>query len=160
MSRGPSTIAGGALAGSGAGELQRTKSELRREVERREQAEAALLHVEQRATAGEVTAGEVVALRRRVEQLTAELRRAREELAAAAPKLDLDEVSEAAAVFNDALAELKSSLRLAVDEAELLSAPSASVRVVREALRSGLDQLEGGRERLRAMIRKLGLRNP
>lgn len=153
------TSASPALAGGGV-ELQKAKAELRREVERRENAEAALLSCEEKLAQSEAAAREVVQLRRRVEQLQSDLRRARDDAPAPAPSpaLDVDEIAEAALVFNDALAELKASLRAAVDEADLLTAPSASVRVVRESMRSAMDELERARLRLREMTGKLGLR--
>jgi pSer/pThr/pTyr-binding forkhead associated (FHA) protein len=154
------TTASPALAGAGV-DTSQAKAELRREQERREKAEAALLAAEEKAAAAEVAARELIQLRRRVEQLQSDLRRAREETEggakARAPTVDLDEVAEAAAVFNDALAGLKANLRSAVDEAELLTAPAQSVRVVRESMRGAMDELERARDRLREMVRKLGL---
>jgi len=150
------TSASPALAGGGA-EAQKMKADLRREVERREQAEAALLTAEEKVSQSELAAKELLQLRRRTEQLQADLRRARGGGGEGSAGLDMDEIGEAAAVFNDALAELKASLRAAVDEAELLTAPTASVRVVRESMRSAMDELERARQRLREMTRKLGL---
>ena len=154
------TTASPALAGGG--DAAKVKAELRREQERREQAEAALLSAEEKAAGAEVAARELIQLRRRVEQLQSDLRRARDDGgppdAEPAAAVDLDEVAEAAAVFNDALAGLKANLRSAVDEAELLTAPSQSVRGVRESMRSAMDELERARDRLREMVRKLGLR--
>ncbi len=145
-------------------ELQHLQSDLGREKERREQAEAALLLAEAKMQGMDAAGRELVQLRRRVEQLETEL----DEVAATpqptsppviqeAP-FDLAEVGEAVAVFNDALAELKASVRAAVDEAQLLKAPEASVRIVRESMASAMDQLEGARIRLREMINKLGLK--
>ena len=153
------TSASPALAGGG--DQIKLKADLRREQERREQAEAALLSAEEKAAGADVAARELIQLRRRVEQLQADLRRARDdgdggESGQAA--LNLEEVAEAAAVFNDALAELKASLRAGVDEAELLTSPTPSVRVVRESMRSAMDELERARARLRDMVRKLGLK--
>ena len=141
------TSASPALAGGG-GDAGRAKAELRREIERRERAEAALLE----AGGGEAGARELAELRRTVEQLQAEHR------PAPAPAIDFEEIREAVAVFNDALAGVKASLRAGVDEAELLSAPLQSVRIVRESMRSAMDELERARERLREMLRKLGMR--
>lgn len=145
-------------------ELQRLQAELAREAERRSQAEAALLVAEEKMQGVDAAGRELVQLRRRVEQLESEL----DEVAATQPPvappaveaspIDLAEVGEAVAVFNDALAELKASVRAAVDEGQLLTAPEASVRIVRESMESAMGQLEGARMRLREMINKLGLR--
>lgn len=151
------TAASPALAGGGQSD-QVSRSELRREIERREEAERALLKAEERVAAAESGRDEVAQLRRRVEQLQSDLRRAREGAPPAAPALDLAAAEEAVAVFNDALAGLKASLRSAVDEAELLSAPAASVRVVRESMRSAMDELERARAQLREMTRTLGMK--
>jgi hypothetical protein len=152
------TSASPALAGSA--EAAKLKLDLRRETERREQAEAALLQAEEKAANADQAARELIQLRRRVEQLQSDLRRARDgEVAEAGPAVDLDEVAEAAAVFNDALASLKASLRAAVDEAELLTSPTPSVRVVRESMRSAMDELHRAKDRLRDMVKRLGLRS-
>ncbi len=109
---------------------QQSKAALRREVERREEVERALLKAEERVAAAE-----------------------------ARPAIDVAAAEEAVAVFNDALAGLKANLRSAVDEAELLTSPAQSVRVVRESMRSAMDELERAREQLNDMTRKLGLKN-
>jgi pSer/pThr/pTyr-binding forkhead associated (FHA) protein len=151
------TSASPALAGSA--EAAKLKLDLRRETERREQAEAALLQAEEKAANADQAARELLQLRRRVEQLQSDLRRAHDgEPPESGPAVDLDEVAEAAAVFNDALAGLKASLRAAVDEAELLTSPTPSVRVVRESMRSAMDELARAKDRLREMVKKLGLR--
>jgi predicted component of type VI protein secretion system len=137
-------------ASAAASDSQRLKSELRRETERREQAEAALLSAEQKVAAADKAARELIQLRRRVEQLEAQ--------GAGGGGLDLEEVRESVAVFNDALAQLKVALRAGADESELLTAPTQSVRLVRETIRNAMDELERARERLREMSRKLGLR--
>jgi hypothetical protein len=117
-------------------------------------------------------------LRRQVEQLTAELRRVRTgpagpsadaariaelteqlreaEARAAAPKAD-SETADAAILLSDALAELRSSLRAANDEAGLLTHPPESVAVVADALRTAADQLESARTALRNLAKRLGV---
>jgi FHA domain len=128
-------------------EALRLKNDLRRETERREQAEAALLAAEKKAAAADGISREVVQLRRHIEQLEAKDR-----------KLDLEDIGEAVAVFNDALAQLKITLRACADESVLLTAPSQSAQLVRDSLHTGMDELERARDRLREMSRKLGLR--
>jgi predicted component of type VI protein secretion system len=151
-----STSASPALAG--VGEAMKLRGELKREAERREQAEAALLTAAEKAASAEVAARELIQLRRRVEQMQQDLRAAHDAKASDQAAIDLDEVAEATAVFNDALAGLKAHVRAALDEAQLLVAPPASVKVVRESLRSAMDELERARERLREMVRMLGLK--
>ncbi|MEO6950585.1 MAG: FHA domain-containing protein [Polyangia bacterium] len=133
-----------------AGDVSKLRTELRREIERRESAEAKLAEAEQRSHGADEAAREMIQLRRRIEQLQS---------APAHPStpFDVHEVNEAIALFNDALAELKASLRAGVDEAQLLTAPSDSVHVVRDALRSGMEELERARGRLREMVRALAL---
>jgi hypothetical protein len=113
--------------------------------------------------------GDEARLRRQVEQLQAELRRARGGAApepvvvAAAPtpppaKPAVDPAAaDAAIALGDSLAELRASLRAANDEAGLLTAPSESVEVVGEALRSAAEQLETARTHLRALGKLLGV---
>ena len=117
-------------------------------------------------------------LRRQVEQLTAELRRVRTgpagpsadaariaelteqlqqaEARAATPKAD-PETADAAILLSDSLAELRSSLRAANDEAGLLTTPPESVAVVADALRTAADQLESARTALRNLAKRLGV---
>jgi chromosome segregation ATPase len=128
-------------------EALRLKSELRRETERREQAEAALLAAEKKAAAADGVSREVIQLRRHIEQLESK-----------APKLDQEDIGEAVAVFNDALAQLKITLRACADESALLTAPLQSVQLVRDSLHTAMEELERARDRLREMSRKLGLR--
>jgi pSer/pThr/pTyr-binding forkhead associated (FHA) protein len=128
-------------------EAVRLKNDLRRETERREQAEAALLAAEKKAAAADGVSREVIQLRRHIEQLEAK-----------APLLDLEDIGEAVAVFNDALAQLKITLRACADESALLTTPAQSAQLVRDSLHTGMEELEGARDRLREMSRKLGLR--
>src|SRR6185436_10224762 len=105
--------------------------------------------------------------KRQVEQLQAELRRSRggapaaapEPVVAAAPaKAAIDPAAaDAAIALGDSLAELRASLRAANDEAGLLTAPSESVEVVGESLRSAAEQLEAARGHLRALGKLLGV---
>jgi hypothetical protein len=110
---------------------------------------------------------ELTKLKRQVEQLTSELRRARGGQPAEAPppvvapppaaaKPD-PAMADAAIALGDSLAELRSSLRAANDEAGLLTAPSESVQVVGDALRSAAEQLENARGHLRIMGKMLGV---
>lgn len=132
------------------GDAAKLRAELRREIERRERAEAALVEAEQRSEHADEAAREMIQLRRRIEQLQSVPQHR-------AVPFDVHEVSEAIALFNDALAELKASLRAGVDEAALLATPADSVRVVRESLRSAMEELERARGRLRDMTRTLAL---
>jgi hypothetical protein len=114
---------------------------------------------------------ETVRLKRQVEQLQSELRRARAgqpEPAAAppppspppaapAPARPDPAMADAAIALGDSLAELRSSLRAANDEAGLLTAPSESVQVVADALRGAAEQLEAARGHLRTLGRFLGV---
>ena len=131
-------------------DVSKLRAELRREVERREYAEAQLAEAAQRSQVADEAAREMIQLRRRIDQLQ------RAPSREAAP-FDVHEVSESIALFNDALAELKASLRAGVDEAQLLTSPTDSVRVVRESLRSAMEELERARGRLREMVRTLAL---
>jgi hypothetical protein len=101
----------------------------------------------------------------RIAELTAELRRAEAErdqarAATARPPSSASTgapgAADAAAALSDALAELRSSLRAATDEAGLLTAPAESVQVVADALRAASEQLEGARDRLRELSKTLG----
>ena len=102
-------------------------------------------------------------LKRQIDQLQAELRRARagtpEPVApppAARPAID-PEAADAAIALGDSLAELRASLRAANDEAGLLTAPAESVAVITEALRAAAEQLEAARGQLRALGKHLGV---
>jgi FHA domain-containing protein len=102
-------------------------------------------------------------LKRQVEQLQAELRRARPGAGEpvqmqSAPKPTTDPAAaDAAIALGDSLAELRASLRAANDEAGLLTAPAESVEVVGEALRGAAEQLEAARGYLRALGKLLGV---
>jgi hypothetical protein len=107
--------------------------------------------------------GELQLLRGRVAELEVQLRRARPNDAAAVqmatsarPAAD-PAAADAAIALGDSLAELRSSLRAANDEAGLLTAPPESVQVVGEALRSAAEQLEAARGHLRALGKLLGV---
>jgi hypothetical protein len=128
-------------------EADRLKSELKREVDRREQAEAALLAAEKKAAAADGVAREVIQMRRHIEQLEAQQN-----------ELDLNDIGESLALFNDALAQLKITLHACEDEAALLTAPKASAELVRDSLHTAMEELERARDRLREMSRKLGAR--
>ena len=65
--------------------------------------------------------------------------------------------ADAAIALGDSLAELRASLRAANDEAGLLTAPTESVQVVGESLRSAAEQLEAARGHLRALGKLLGV---
>jgi hypothetical protein len=114
-----------------------------------------------------VDSGEAARLKRQGEQLQAELRRAKGQAAPVVPeppppsapaKPAIDpEAADAAIALGDSLAELRSSLRAANDEAGLLTAPSESVAVVGDALKSAAEQLETARGHLRALGKLLGV---
>jgi hypothetical protein len=127
-------------------------------------------------------ADELNRLRRQVEQMTSDMRRLR---GGQAPGSDAAKISEltdalrraeaerdqlrgrggsvdpqaadAAIALGDALAELRSSLRAASDEATVLTAPTQSVTVVAEALGQATEQLERARSNLRTLGRFLGV---
>jgi hypothetical protein len=102
-------------------------------------------------------------LKRQVEQLQAELRRARPGggepvVMQSAPRPTTDPAAaDAAIALGDSLAELRASLRAANDEAGLLTAPAESVQVVGEALRGAAEQLEAARGHLRTLGKILGV---
>jgi hypothetical protein len=123
---------------------------------------------------------ELTKLRRQVDQLTADNRRMRggqmpgsdaakinelqdalrraEEQLRSRPSGGVDPAcADAAIALGDALAELRSSLRAASDEATVLTAPSQSVTVVAEALGQATEQLERARASLRTLGRFLGV---
>jgi hypothetical protein len=109
------------------------------------------------------SSGEEGRLKRQVEQLQAELRRARpgggepvQMQSAPRPTMD-PAAADAAIALGDSLAELRASLRAANDEAGLLTAPAESVQVVGEALRGAAEQLEAARGHLRALGKFLGV---
>ena len=118
------------------------------------------LEAQRAAPAPSPTADEA-RLKRQLEQLQAELRRARgsgEPAAPARPSPSVDPAAaDAAIALGDSLAELRASLRAANDEAGLLTAPSASVEIVGEALRAAAEQLEAARAHLRALGKLLGV---
>ncbi|HEX6839378.1 MAG TPA: hypothetical protein VF334_22530, partial [Polyangia bacterium] len=58
--------------------------------------------------------------------------------------------------LNDALAELRSSLRAASDETAGMSEPKDSVQVVADALSQATEQLENARAHLRALSQLVG----
>jgi FHA domain-containing protein len=101
-------------------------------------------------------------LRNRILELEAQLRRVRASDASvqmatsARPSAD-PAAADAAIALGDSLAELRASLRAANDEARLLTAPSESVEVVGESLRSAAEQLEAARAHLRALGKLLGV---
>jgi chromosome segregation ATPase len=65
--------------------------------------------------------------------------------------------ADAAVALGDALAELRSSLRAASDEATVLTAPPDSVQVVADALSQATEQLENARANLRTLHNLLGV---
>jgi chromosome segregation ATPase len=125
---------------------------------------------------------ETAKLRRQVEQMAADLRRLR---AGAPPGGDAAKIAElsealrraeaerdqargqarggdpaaadAAIALGDSLAELRSSLRAASDEATVLTQPAQSVQVVTDALSQATEQLETARANLRALGKLLGV---
>jgi hypothetical protein len=135
----------------------------------------------QRAPAGGDSSEELTKLRRQVEQLTADnrrmrggqmpgsdaskineltdqLRKAQEELRNKPAGGAVDPAAaDAAIALGDALAELRSSLRAASDEATVLTSPPTSVGVVAEALGQATEQLERARASLRSLGRFLGV---
>jgi hypothetical protein len=113
-----------------------------------------------------VDSGEAARLKRQVEQLQAELRRAKGGVVEAPPPVQLQSApkptvdpaaADAAIALGDSLAELRASLRAANDEAGLLTAPSESVSVVSDSLRTAAEQLEAARGHLRALGKLLGV---
>ncbi|MDB4969483.1 MAG: Forkhead-associated protein [Myxococcales bacterium] len=128
-------------------------------------ARVAELESELTSAAPAAASGEELRLKRQVDQLQAELRRAR----GGAPsdgvvmqsmpqKAAVDPAAaDAAIALGDSLAELRASLRAANDEAGLLTAPAESVEVVGESLRSAAEQLEAARAHLRALGKLLGV---
>jgi hypothetical protein len=103
-------------------------------------------------------------LKRQVEQLQSELRRVRAgqpepvQLHSSPPPPKSDPaLADAAIALGDSLAELRASLRAANDESGLLTAPTESVQVVGDALRSAAEQLESARAHLRALGKLLGV---
>ncbi|HEX4460090.1 MAG TPA: FHA domain-containing protein [Polyangia bacterium] len=107
---------------------------------------------------------EAARLKRQVEQLQSELRRVRGgqpepvQLHSSPPPPKTDPaLADAAIALGDSLAELRASLRAANDESGLLTAPSESVQVVGDALRSAAEQLESARAHLRALGKLLGV---
>ena len=116
------------------------------------------------ATASAGNDAEAVRLKRQVEQLQSELRRVRAgqpepvQLHSSPPPPKTDPaLADAAIALGDSLAELRASLRAANDESGLLTAPSESVQVVGDALRSAAEQLESARAHLRALGKLLGV---
>jgi hypothetical protein len=106
--------------------------------------------------------GELQMLRGRVAELEVQLRRARSsdagvQMATAARPTADPAAADAAIALGDSLAELRASLRAANDEAGLLTAPTESVEVVGESLRSAAEQLEAARGHLRALGKLLGV---
>jgi hypothetical protein len=65
--------------------------------------------------------------------------------------------ADAAIALGDSLAELRSSLRAASDEATVLTAPAQSVTVVADALSQATEQLESARANLRTLGKMLGV---
>jgi hypothetical protein len=100
-------------------------------------------------------------LRRQVDQMTSELRRLRGGQAPAPepaqPAAPDPALADAVILLGDSLAELRASLRAANDEAGLLTAPTESVQVIREALQTAADQLESARNSLRSAAKILGV---
>ena len=157
-------------------------NDLATERKRREEAEAALLSAAERVKVAERRVAELESqlsvaqrsggggggggdeelnkLRRQVEQMTADMRRMRGGQPvpepAKAPAID-PQAADAAIALGDALAELRSSLRAASDEATVLTAPQQSVTVVAEALGQATEQLERARSNLRTLGRFLGV---
>ena len=108
--------------------------------------------------------GELQLLRGRVAELQAQLQRAQKsdarggvQMATHARPASDPAAADAAIALGDSLAELRASLRAANDEAGLLTAPTESVQVVGEALRSAAEQLEAARAHLRALGKLLGV---
>jgi hypothetical protein len=104
---------------------------------------------------------ELQLLRGRVAELEAQLRRARPadavQMSTSARGSVDPAAADAAIALGDSLAELRASLRAANDEAGLLTAPTESVQVVGESLRSAAEQLEAARGYLRALGKLLGV---
>jgi chromosome segregation ATPase len=104
---------------------------------------------------------ELQLLRGRVAELEAQLRRARPadavQMSTSARGSVDPAAADAAIALGDSLAELRASLRAANDEAGLLTAPTESVQVVGESLRSAAEQLEAARGHLRALGKILGV---
>jgi hypothetical protein len=99
-------------------------------------------------------------------ELTEQLRRAESDRDALRVQLSQQPASgggadpaaaDAAIALGDALAELRSSLRAASDEATALTAPSQSVAVVTDALGQATEQLESARGHLRSLGKLLGV---
>jgi hypothetical protein len=141
----------------------------------------------ERAQGGGGDGDEAAKLRRQVEQMQADLRRMRtgggdagkmaeltDQLRRAESDRDALRVqlsqqparggggtdpaaADAAIALGDALAELRSSLRAASDEATALTAPSQSVAVVTDALGQANEQLESARGHLRTLGKLLGV---
>lgn len=65
--------------------------------------------------------------------------------------------ADAAIGLNDALVDLRSSLRAATDESTMLSEPRDSVDLVKDSLRSATEQLEAARTQLRIIGKALGV---
>lgn len=95
------------------------------------------------------------ALEAKVELLTSEIEQLKLAPAAAGP---LDPAAgEAATALADTVAELRSSLRAASDEAASLSEPQHSIQVIGDSLTQATEQLETLRGNLRALNKLLGL---
>ena len=108
--------------------------------------------------------GELQLLRGRIADLEAQLRRARAgessgamQMASSGRPAADPAAADATIALGDSLAELRASLRAANDEAGLLTAPTESVQVVGESLRSAAEQLEAARGHLRALGKLLGV---
>ncbi len=65
--------------------------------------------------------------------------------------------ADAAIALNDALVDLRSSLRAATDESTMLTHPPSSVQLIADALRSATEQLEAARGQLRIIGKSLGV---
>jgi hypothetical protein len=107
---------------------------------------------------------ELQLLRGRIAELEGQLRRAQKgeisggvQMATNARPATDPAAADAAIALGDSLAELRASLRAANDEAGLLTAPTESVQVVGESLRSAAEQLEAARGHLRALGKLLGV---
>jgi FHA domain len=107
--------------------------------------------------------GELQLLRGRVAELENQLRRAARasdasvQMSTSARPATDPAAADAAIALGDSLAELRASLRAANDEAGLLTAPTESVQVVGDSLRSAAEQLEAARAHLRALGKLLGV---
>jgi hypothetical protein len=136
---------GGGGGGGGGGDEETAK--LRRQVEQ--------LQADNRRMRGGQAPGSDAA---KVNELQDTVRKLQEELRNKPAGGGTDpQAADAAIALGDALAELRSSLRAASDEATVLTAPSQSVTVVAEALSQATEQLERARAALRTVGRFLGV---